>query len=164
LTRLSFSSSLLPPIWLGRYPLGQLWHSQEHQMICHNAELSDPKVGGSVHFWTALPSSRRYQHNDDHIVAGNWTFGCTHSHYRSLVVDTGIPVACSAWFLLKCGARGMPCRTHSMTHCDCIEEQRYMWPTRQLRNHGVVTLRIRSSGAQSSEAVRTWIQSLEASG
>jgi hypothetical protein len=50
LTRLSFSSSLLPPIRLGRYPLGQLWHSQEHQMICHNAELSDPKVGGSVHF------------------------------------------------------------------------------------------------------------------
>jgi hypothetical protein len=27
LTRLSFSSSLLPPIWLGRDPLGQSWHS-----------------------------------------------------------------------------------------------------------------------------------------
>jgi hypothetical protein len=30
LTRLSFSSSLLPPIWLGRDPLVQSWHSHEH--------------------------------------------------------------------------------------------------------------------------------------
>jgi hypothetical protein len=30
LTRLSFSSSLLQPIRLGRYPLVQLRHSQEH--------------------------------------------------------------------------------------------------------------------------------------
>jgi hypothetical protein len=30
LTRLSFSSSLLLPIWLGRDPLIQSWHSQEH--------------------------------------------------------------------------------------------------------------------------------------
>jgi hypothetical protein len=48
LTRLSFSYSLLPPIRLGRYPLGQSRHSQEHRMIGHSAELSDPKVGGSV--------------------------------------------------------------------------------------------------------------------
>jgi hypothetical protein len=27
LTRLSFSSSILPPIWLGREPLVQSWHS-----------------------------------------------------------------------------------------------------------------------------------------
>jgi hypothetical protein len=50
LTRLSFSSSLLPPIRLGRDPLVQSRHSQEHQMIGHGAELSDPKAGGSVHF------------------------------------------------------------------------------------------------------------------
>jgi hypothetical protein len=30
LTRLPFSSSLLPPKWLGRDPLIQSWHSQEH--------------------------------------------------------------------------------------------------------------------------------------
>jgi hypothetical protein len=30
LTKLSFSSSLLLPIKLCRYPLVQLWHSQEH--------------------------------------------------------------------------------------------------------------------------------------
>jgi hypothetical protein len=30
LTRLSFSSSLLPPIHLGRFPLGESRHSQEH--------------------------------------------------------------------------------------------------------------------------------------
>jgi hypothetical protein len=50
LTRLSFSSSLLPPIWLGRDPLVQSRHSQEHRTIGHGAEISDPKAGGSVHF------------------------------------------------------------------------------------------------------------------
>jgi Holliday junction resolvase len=39
-----------------------------------------------------------------------------------------------------------------------------MWPTRQLRDHGVAVLRIRSSGAQSSEEVQIWIQLLEVSG
>jgi hypothetical protein len=58
----------------------------------------------------------------------------------------------------------MPCRTHSTTLGDCPIERRYTWPTMQLPDHGVAMLRIRSSGAQSSEAVRTWIQLLEASG
>jgi hypothetical protein len=50
MTRLSFSSSLLPPIQLGGHPLGQSRHSQEHQMMVHSAELSDPEARGSVHF------------------------------------------------------------------------------------------------------------------
>jgi hypothetical protein len=48
--RLSFSSSLLPPIRLGRDPLVQSQHSQEHRTTGHGAKLSDPKAGGSVHF------------------------------------------------------------------------------------------------------------------
>jgi hypothetical protein len=50
LTRLSFSSSLLLSIRLGRDPLGQSQHSQEHQTIGHGAELNDPVAGGLVHF------------------------------------------------------------------------------------------------------------------
>jgi hypothetical protein len=71
LTRLFLSSSLLPPIRLGRDPLVQSRHSQEHRMIGHGAELSDPTAGGLVHFWTALPSSRQCQYDDHHIVADN---------------------------------------------------------------------------------------------
>jgi hypothetical protein len=50
LTRFFFSSSLLLPIRLGRDPLVQSRHSQEHRMIGHGAELSDPEARGSVHF------------------------------------------------------------------------------------------------------------------
>jgi hypothetical protein len=50
LTRLSFSSSILPPIWLGRDPLVQSWHSQEHRMTGHSAALSNPEAEGSAHF------------------------------------------------------------------------------------------------------------------
>jgi hypothetical protein len=50
LTRLFFSSSLLLPIRLGRDPLVQSRHSQEHQMIGHSAKLSNPAAGGLVHF------------------------------------------------------------------------------------------------------------------
>jgi hypothetical protein len=50
LTRLSFSSSFLPPIRLSRDPLVQSQHSQEHQTIGHGEELNDPETGGSVHF------------------------------------------------------------------------------------------------------------------
>ena len=50
LTRLSFLSSLLLPIRLGRDPLVQSRHSQEHRTTGHGAELSDLEAGGSVHF------------------------------------------------------------------------------------------------------------------
>jgi hypothetical protein len=160
-----------PPLWspspvppLGRDPLVQSWHSQEHRTIGHGAELSDPEAEGSVYFWTALPPYRRYQHDNHHIIAGSWTFWCTHSHCWSLAVDARILIACGARFLLKGGSRGTPCRTHSTTLGDCPKEWRYTCPTRQLWDHIVAMLRIRSSGAQSSEAVQTWIQLPEASG
>jgi hypothetical protein len=50
LTSFSSSSSLLPPIRLGRDPLVQSRHSQEHQTTGHGVELSDPKAEGLVHF------------------------------------------------------------------------------------------------------------------
>jgi hypothetical protein len=50
LARLSFSSSPLPPIRLGRDPLVQSRHLQEHRMTGHGVELSDPKAQGSAHF------------------------------------------------------------------------------------------------------------------
>jgi hypothetical protein len=60
----------------------------------------------------------------------------------------------------------VPCRrckiSHSLRHT--ILERWYTWPTRLLRDHGVAVLQIRSFGAQSNEAVQTWISLLEASG
>jgi hypothetical protein len=50
LTRLSFSSSLLPPTRLGRDPLFQSWHSQEHRTTGHGTEPSDPKAQGPARF------------------------------------------------------------------------------------------------------------------
>jgi hypothetical protein len=52
-----------------------------------------------------MPSCHRYQHDECHIVPDSWTSWCTHTHCLSLIVNPGIPAACGAWFLLKCGSK-----------------------------------------------------------
>jgi hypothetical protein len=121
LTGPSFSSLLPVPIKCYKYPLVQSRHSRECWMIGHDTELSDTEVGDSVLSWTTLSSCHQYQHDEYHIVLGSWTFWCTHTHYRSLAVDPRIPTGFGARFLLKCGAHGTVCRTHSTILGDCLK-------------------------------------------